>query len=95
MGVASSVARCASSGDASDGVDTAVSDSPTEAPTDTASTESGTPAMNAPFEHAGTVEPRMVVNGDYPADDDPADGYPPAFSVTKPLGELASGVVEG
>lgn len=39
----------------------------------------GTPAMNAPFEHAGTVEARMVANGDYPADDDPADGYPPTF----------------
>lgn len=66
LGVASSVAGCAS-----DGADSAAG---------SAGTESGTPAMNAPFEHAGTVEARMVANGDYPADDNPANGYPPEFS---------------
>ena len=37
-------------------------------------------STTAPFEHPGTLETRMVANGEYPADDNPADGYPPEFS---------------
>lgn len=34
----------------------------------------------APFEHPGTIDETFATNGDYPSDDDPADGIPPAFS---------------
>lgn len=34
---------------------------------------------DAPFEHPGTLEETFVANGDYPADGDPGDGYPPEF----------------
>ena len=41
--------------------------------------DGGTPSGDAPFEHPGTLEETFVANGDYPEDEDPADGYPPAF----------------
>lgn len=34
----------------------------------------------APFEHPGTLDDTFVTNGDYPTDEDPADGRPPSFS---------------
>ena len=34
----------------------------------------------APFEHPGTLDTAFATNGAFPTDDDPADGYPPAFS---------------
>jgi rhodanese-related sulfurtransferase len=34
----------------------------------------------APFEHPGTLSTTFAVNGDYPTDEDPADGRPPAFA---------------
>lgn len=37
-------------------------------------------AETAPFEHPGTIDETFATNGEYPPDDDPADGYPPAFS---------------
>jgi rhodanese-related sulfurtransferase len=37
-------------------------------------------AGSAPFDHPGTLSTTFVSNGDYPADDDPADGRPPAFA---------------
>jgi rhodanese-related sulfurtransferase len=33
----------------------------------------------APFEHPGTLETTFATNGDYPTDENPADGYPPEF----------------
>ncbi len=32
-----------------------------------------------PFEHPGTLDVSFATNGEYPTDDDPADGYPPEF----------------
>jgi rhodanese-related sulfurtransferase len=40
---------------------------------------SGQETPNAPFEHPGTLEASFATNGDYPADEDPADGRPPTF----------------
>ncbi|QKY19498.1 rhodanese-like domain-containing protein [Halolamina sp. CBA1230] len=39
----------------------------------------GSSGGDAPFEHPGTIDETMVANGDYPDDDDPADGLPPEF----------------
>jgi len=41
--------------------------------------EPTTTEQPAPFEHVGTIDASFVTNGEYPTDDDPADGYPPAF----------------
>jgi len=41
------------------------------------STESS--GNKAPFEHPGTLDTSFVANGDYPTDENPADGYPPKF----------------
>jgi rhodanese-related sulfurtransferase len=41
----------------------------------------------APFEHPGTLETTFAANGDYPADQDPADGYPPTFEEAPPAPE--------
>lgn len=39
----------------------------------------GTPEPgSAPFEHPGTLEETFVTNGDYPTDEAPGDGFPPA-----------------
>lgn len=46
------------------------------------SSEGGTGTQtpgNAPYEHPGTLDETFVSNGDYPADEDPGDGYPPEF----------------
>lgn len=64
LGTVSTVAVAGCS--STDGVDTAVSDD-------------GTPTGDAPFDHAGTIDETLVANGDYPDDEDPADGLPPAF----------------
>lgn len=37
-------------------------------------------SSGAPFAHAGTLEESFTTNGDFPSDEDPADGYPPEFS---------------
>lgn len=42
-------------------------------------TETSPSAGNAPFKHPGTIDETFATNGDYTPDDDPADGYPPAF----------------
>jgi rhodanese-related sulfurtransferase len=34
---------------------------------------------SAPFEHPGTLDGTFATNGEFPPDDDPADGRPPAF----------------
>lgn len=34
---------------------------------------------SAPFEHRGTIDETFTTNGDYPSDDNPADGIPPTF----------------
>lgn len=41
--------------------------------------ETGTPAPPAPFAHAGGLADPIATNGDFPADEQPADGFPPAF----------------
>jgi rhodanese-related sulfurtransferase len=38
------------------------------------------PAGSAPFEHPGTLSATFVANGEYPTDENPADGQPPAFA---------------
>jgi rhodanese-related sulfurtransferase len=40
----------------------------------------GDGSTNAPFEHAGTIEASIATNGEFPPDEDPADGLPPEFS---------------
>lgn len=50
----------------------------TEPDSDASSSNSGT-GTNAPFEHPGTLDTSFVANGDFPPDEDPADGYPPEF----------------
>lgn len=52
-------------------------------------TENGAPTTTvepnpAPFDHPGTLETTFAKNGDYPADADPADGYPPAYEQAPP-----------
>lgn len=42
-------------------------------------TDQPTESSGAPFEHPGTLDQTFATNGDYPEDDNPADGYPPAF----------------
>jgi len=42
------------------------------------------PAGNAPFEHPGTLSTTFVANGDYPTDENPADGRPPEFADRPP-----------
>lgn len=34
---------------------------------------------DAPYEHPGTLADTFATNGDYPSDENPADGVPPAF----------------
>lgn len=34
---------------------------------------------SAPFKHPGTLDETFATNGEYPSDDNPADGMPPAF----------------
>lgn len=46
----------------------------------TSATPTSTPTGTAPFEHPGTLGTSFATNGDFPADDDPADGRPPTFS---------------
>ena len=46
---------------------------------DSGGTPTRTPTQGAPFEHPGTLDETFATNGDYPPDDDPADGRPPAF----------------
>lgn len=58
-------------GDSRDG---ASSDPTTDEPT----TE--VPSGEAPFEHPGTLDETFATNGEFPPDEDPADGRPPAFS---------------
>lgn len=41
-------------------------------------------AGSAPFEHPGTLSTTFVANGEYPTDDDPADGRPPEFADRPP-----------
>ena len=41
-------------------------------------------AGSAPFEHPGTLSTTFVTNGDYPATEVPADGYPPEFAQQPP-----------
>lgn len=44
------------------------------------STPTPTPTPSAaPVEHHGTLDGSFPTNGAFPADDEPADGYPPAF----------------
>jgi rhodanese-related sulfurtransferase len=56
-------------------------DEETYTPSETASPTDGgrTPSTEAPFEHLGTLDGTFVVNGDFPADGDPGDGFPPEF----------------
>ena len=42
-------------------------------------TATETPTQGSPFEHPGTLDATFATNGDYPSDDDPADGRPPGF----------------
>lgn len=41
--------------------------------------QTGGDGGSAPFEHPGTLDAAFATNGDYPRDDRPADGSPPAF----------------
>lgn len=41
-------------------------------------------AGSAPFEHPGTMDATFATNGDYPPDEAPGDGYPPAFDDAPP-----------
>jgi len=69
-GCVAGLAGCAGGGP---GTDTAGgSATPTEPPEEATTPE-------APFEHPGTMETTFAANGGFPADDDPADGRPPAF----------------
>jgi rhodanese-related sulfurtransferase len=51
-------------------------DEPTPEPTTAPPT---TQPSRAGIDHPGTLEATIATNGDYPADDSPADGYPPPF----------------
>ena len=64
VGLAGGVAGCAGGGG-----------TPTEENPDGAS-GGGT----APLNHPGTLSTTFAANGDYPTDENPADGYPPAFA---------------
>lgn len=55
------------------------SPTPTRTPAETAEREEDASTQPAPFAHAGTLDGPIATNGDYPADPDPADGFPPAF----------------
>jgi rhodanese-related sulfurtransferase len=46
--------------------------------------QSGSGGSSAPVEHPGTLETTFAANGDYPTDEDPADGLPPTFSESPP-----------
>lgn len=42
------------------------------------------PSGGAPFEHPGTLSTTFATNGDYPTDENPADGLPPEFADQPP-----------
>lgn len=65
-GVGGTLAGC--SGESGEGT-------PADSPAD-----DGNSSSAAPFEHPGTLSTTFATNGDYPTDDDPADGRPPAFA---------------
>jgi rhodanese-related sulfurtransferase len=46
--------------------------------------DTSTQTDTAPFEHPGTLSTSFAANGDYPTDDDPADGRPPSFGNQPP-----------
>lgn len=48
-------------------------------PTERTPTATSEPA-GAPFNHHGTIDEPLATNGDFPADETPSDGRPPAFS---------------
>lgn len=50
----------------------------TTTPTTTATDQPRT-TVEPTLIHAGDLEPPLATNGDFPTDDDPADGYPPDF----------------
>lgn len=48
----------------------------------------------APVEHPGTLDATMTTNGDYPEDENPADGYPPAFPDPPPAPDADTSTFE-
>jgi rhodanese-related sulfurtransferase len=48
----------------------------------------------APFEHPGTLDETFAANGEYPADEDPTDGLPPAFPSPPPAPEVDESSLE-
>ena len=85
LGTVSGLAGCSSSPESqeeSDGSPGTDADGPTSTATDANDSPDGTedvPLGPAPFEHPGTLDTTFVANGDYPTDETPADGFPPAF----------------
>lgn len=75
-GIVGAIAGCA--GSSSSGTDSTVA-AGTEATETATSTSTESAGNKAPFEHTGTLETSFVANGDYPTDENPADGYPPEF----------------
>ncbi|WP_430504398.1 rhodanese-like domain-containing protein [Haloparvum sp. PAK95] len=73
-GLAGAVAGCSGSSSTDSGDTTPTA---TDASGSSTSTESS--GNEAPFEHTGTLDASFVANGDYPADENPADGFPPEF----------------
>lgn len=71
-GLAGSVAGCSAPTDNPD--------DDTITPTD----RSHSPSGGAPFEHPGTIDEAFVINGNFPSDENPRDGFPPAFSNPPP-----------
>lgn len=49
---------------------------------------------NAPLEHPGTLSTMFVANGDYPTDENPADGRPPEFADQPPSPEAEPSTFE-
>ena len=73
-GLAGAVAGCAGSSSTDSGDTTPTATDASGSSTSTEATEN-----KAPFEHTGTLDTSFVANGDYPTDENPADGYPPEF----------------
>lgn len=48
----------------------------------------------APFEHPGTLDETMATSGDFPPDDDPADGFPPTFPDPPPAPDVDTSTFE-
>jgi rhodanese-related sulfurtransferase len=51
-------------------------------------------SSTAPYDHPGTLEIAFTANGDYPADEDPSDGFPPEFPSPPPAPDVDESTFE-